>query len=74
MKTQALTIKNKAKKPKNVPNCERSARSYESRTHQPGWKAVASDWNFWQIFGKSVFDGKSPVRGRVRIAAYLLMI
>jgi len=31
------------------------SRSYECRTHQPGWKAVTNDWNFWQIFGKSFF-------------------
>jgi hypothetical protein len=31
------------------------SRSYESRAHQPGWKVVTNDWNFWQMFGKSLF-------------------
>jgi hypothetical protein len=30
--------------------------------------------DFWQIFGKMGFDDNSPYEGKVRIAAYLLMI
>jgi len=29
--------------------------------------------DFWQIFGKTVFRESSPKRGKVRIAAYLLI-
>jgi hypothetical protein len=30
--------------------------------------------DFWQIFGKMGFDDNSPYEGKVRIAAYLLVI
>ena len=39
------------------------SRSYESYAHQPGWKAVSNDWNFWQIFGKSLFRSR-PQKGK----------
>jgi hypothetical protein len=45
-----------------------------ARLREPLVEARQTLREIWQIFGKMGFDDNSPYEGKVRIAAYLLVI
>jgi hypothetical protein len=53
----------------------RAGCSYWLRPLGTPWMIAATAYaKIWQIFGKLVFDDGFPWKGKVRIAAYLLVI